>query len=133
MGKVILSSMKTDYVVENDGIWVDVAKVEGLRLKIRSSDNPEYTAALASAAIKLNEKYPKISECPPEEKSAVRGELLARFILTGWEGLDEDYTQECALSTLKDHGYRKFCDIIEDEAAKLSRLRVAYTDDVVKN
>jgi len=82
-----LNKFLTDKSKEKDGVWVDAD--EGLRLKIRRSGNPDYNNFIRERSKGLGRAL-RHSAKGIEELSKVTKQGASKFVLVGWENLEDE-------------------------------------------
>lgn len=126
-----ISKIKTDLAAETNGVWVPYEG--GSRLLIARIGNPEYEQAV----LKLSEPYGQGFRQDADAMRQVTREAMARHILLGWEGIEDDdgvsipYSFETALKFLTE--YRDFYRHVMTEAMNRENFRVKQRQDVVGN
>lgn len=118
-----ITEFATDETKETGGVWIDYAA--GLRLKIASTDNREYTRFMLENTGVLSQRGSRLRSLTAIEKvERVACEGVAKYILLDWEGLEDgegnavEYSFAKALEYLR--GYKRFrmdvLEIAQDEA-----------------
>lgn len=128
---VKLSSLSLDLERERAGEWREIPDWPGVRVKVRSSHNPEYVSAHGQMVTRLVRKYGR-KQIPPEVLSEEMGRLCAQYILVDWDGLDEKYSLAVAIETLTNPAFRRVLDAIMAEAAQVGERDVEYVDEYVE-
>jgi len=127
-----LQSLKADLARENEGDWVEIPELPGVRLKVRSFHSPAYKTARDLAVQRLFRKFGK-EPVPPETLAKEYGRLYAEHILLGWDGFDTAYTPELALELLADPAWRALFAAIEYAANKLADVETEFVESAEKN
>jgi hypothetical protein len=127
-----LSSLAIDVKRETDGEWFDIAQFPGLRLKLRGFGYGPYLKAKSIVEGRWVRKYGR-DPVPPEIQYRENGKLYSDFILVGWDGLDEAYSQDRGLEILQDPGYRWLHDEIRFYAGKIAEVDAEFVEDSAKN
>lgn len=99
---VKLSAFATDIKAQNDGVWVDIPEVPGLRLRVRGVGYGPFQTEMRLVRSRLFRKYPGTSPIPPELEAIENGRLYAKHLLLEWDGIEEPYAPELAMQTLTD-------------------------------
>lgn len=133
-----LSSIKADTARENDGDWVSVPDLPGVRLKVRSLEYSPYRMARDLLVQKFARKYGR-RPVPPEVTTAEFGKLYATHILLDWEGVADDsgvaikLTREVAIEYLTDPEFRRLTAAVEWAASMVAETEADFTEDSSKN
>lgn len=130
---VKLSSLKSSLQKEREGEWIAAPDIgPEVRFLVRSTNFPDFTAARDEVTQKLTKKFDG-GRIPEEVLAKANGELLAEHILLGWEGLDEEFSQDLALSILSDEEHRVMRTGVLIAAAKVGRADVEFVEGGAKN
>lgn len=129
---VSLSSMRANTRRENDGDWIDIPDLPGVRLKVRGAGYGPYQMAKSIVEGRWARRYGQ-DPVPVETALAENGRLYAEHILLGWEGFDEDYTEEAARHFLTDPGFRQLHEHIRYAMERVAKTEVAFVEDAAKN
>lgn len=86
---VKLGSLRVDLKRENDGDWVDVPDLPGLRLKVRGAGYGPYQMAKSIVEGRWGRRYGK-DPVPIEVMLRENGRLYAEHILVDWDGFVDD-------------------------------------------
>lgn len=112
-----LSSLKTNVVQEEEGVWVPYA--QGIQLRIARYGNRSFKARMERLT-KPHLRQIRKNSFPEEEAQKFLNECLAHHVLLGWKGLDGEngkplkYTPDEALKILSDPEYQDFYnDVVE--------------------
>lgn len=109
-----LKALRTDTLLEQEGIWVDYEA--GVRVKVARLSNTKFEQALRTAS-KPHLRQIRSKRAPLDLIENLTREAAARHILLGWENLDDDdgtpipYSPERALEIFNDptlHDFYKF-------------------------
>lgn len=127
-----ISSIKNKTSVEREGDYIDISDWPGVKLGVRSLENPAYKLAIDILVQKYARKY-KGKPAPPEVRDADIGRLLAEHILFDWSGFDEPYTPEFAADLLGSAEGRDFVKQVSWAASQVGETEVEFVADAVKN
>lgn len=127
-----LSSVKNNVEAEREGDYISIPDWPGVSLGVRSTESPAYKLAIDQLVAKYARLY-KGKTAPPEVRDADIGKLLARHILFGWEGFDEEYSEARALELLGSAEGKKFAAQVSWAAAQIGETEVEFVTDAVKN
>lgn len=127
-----LNSIAVDTELELNGQYVDIPDWKGVSLGVRSLEIEEYKIAVEQAVEALARKYDG-ALIPPKEREIVIGSLLAKHILFGWKGIDQEYSAEFARDFLGSERGRNLANKVLWAARKVGRVNAKFQDDTVKN
>lgn len=122
----------------DDATWVDSDLIPGLRLKVRPLDWPAYTNARTNLFLRLGRTY-KREAVPEKVRILGLGELYARHLLAGWDGLGDDdgreipHSEDKALELLTDWDYRRLIEAVEAASSSLTQANVETVEAAAKN
>lgn len=115
-----ITSIKTDIAKAAAGIWVgDIPDFEGVRLKVRPSNNPDYRQ-LYSQLVETTPRHLKRAGVVKDydTKVSISARCLADTVLLDWEGFEDDkdkpvpYSPELAKQWLLDPEMAAFRDAV---------------------
>ena len=123
----------TDESLEEEGVWQDFG--DDLKCKIARMGNKNYQKEFQ----KLSKPYKKqirrgtLNDAKAEE---ILIKTMAKAILLGWEGLEEDgnpvpYSEKNAIHILTE--YKDFRDLIGDYADDLEAYKIEEDEEAEKN
>lgn len=130
-----LTSLRADLKRENEGDWVDIPELPGLRLKVRGGAYGPYQAAKSIVEGKWARRYGR-NPVPVEELLRENGRLYAEFILVDWQGLDdggEPVSVEQARDILTDPAFRDLHEHIRYAMLMVSQTEAEFVEDAAKN
>lgn len=127
-----LSSIKNNVEAERDGTMIPIPEWPGVSLAVRSLEAPAYKLAVDQLVQRYARVY-KGKSAPPEIRDADIGKLLARHILFGWDGFDEDYSEERALDLLGSPEGNNLVKQVSWAAGQVGEKEVEFVTDAVKN
>lgn len=111
-----ISSIKADLEKVESGVWIsDIPDFEGVRLKVRPSDNPDY-GALYQQLVETTPRNLKRGGVvkDAETKTKIAARCLADTVLVDWDGFEDDdgkplpYSAPLAKQWLLDPQYAAF-------------------------
>lgn len=128
-----LSEAKTDVARVEQGAWVDkIPELEGLRLKVRGSNNKDWRKLQLRLYNAVPRKKRMGGSLDPAEQDRITNTCLVNTCLLDWDGLEDDegkpipFSKETAAKILNDEQYARLRDGVlwaatvvgqEDEAA----------------
>lgn len=127
-----LSSIKTNPAAELEGDYISIPEWPGVSLGVRSLEIPAYKIALDILVQRFARKY-KGANAPPAVRDAEVGKLLGQHILFGWEGFEEEYTQESAIELLGSPEGRNLVKQTLWAASQVGETEVEFIADETKN
>ena len=138
-----IKGTKVDSARGERGDWVDnIPGMGDLRLNVRSFNNTDYQAFLASEVAKVPAKDRvgglQTGALLPHIRDAILTRGAAAHILRDWQNLSEgesviDYSAEAAMNYLADPDYRVFRNAVEWAAEQVERVRENEVQAVVGN
>ena len=129
---VKLASLKANLPRENDGDWIQIPDLLGVRLLVRSFHYGPYKTALAQVQQRFRRKY-GYDGAPDDVAAREAGKLYADHILLGWEGLDVPYSRETALEVLTDPAHRAMRGHVDYASAKVAETSAEFIEDASGN
>jgi hypothetical protein len=129
-----LSKLKVDAKKETDGVWVEVG--EGLELLIAGADNPEYRK-YRDKLVKPFIRRVRTNLMSAEDTEDITRRAMARYVLLGWRGLEDDdgnpiqYSEKKALEILRES--RELFNIVADFASDRALFRAEVEGESEKN
>lgn len=130
---VKLGSLRADLKRENDGDWVDIPDLPGVRLKVRGAAYGPYQAAKSIVEARWARQYGTRKPVPIDISLRENGRLYAEHILLGWEGFDEAYDEDRAREILIDPGYRELHEHIRYAMQAVAQTEAEFVEDTAKN
>lgn len=138
--KLKLSSIKANLKRQHEGDWIAYDPWPGVRFKVSSFTSPAYRHAAQIMAEKIAKDHKPTSELTLEDFTLRdklmherNGDLLAEHILHGWEGIDEEYSEELARERLTDPEFEALNLAVRSCAIKLSDINAEFVGQVEKN
>lgn len=133
-----LNSVKRDLAREAEGEWIDIAEWPGVRLKVRSINNKDYTNARDAKMTALSRSLGRV---PFEAEMAPHiAKLAASFLLLGWEGLivgdgetPTEYGASIALEVLTDPAMSPLVAQVIWAAGRVGTREAEFVGDATKN
>lgn len=134
---VKLGSLKADLRRESEGDWVVIPPEligdgEGVRLKVRALTYGPYRMAVDDLVQKWGRKY-QGKGAPRDVAYEADGELLAKYILLDWDGLDEPFSKGRALELLTDPAFRVLQTAVSYAARSLALVTAEAGEAERKN
>lgn len=129
---VKFASARVDLTDEAKGEWVPSRAFPGVEFLVSSIQLPSFVTARDLLLQRLARKY-KGLPVPLDVKHAELGQLVAKHILHGWRGFDEEYTPELAVSSLRDREFRDLLSDVELCAASVGEANVQFVEDELGN
>jgi hypothetical protein len=134
----------TELAVDNDraenGAWVDdIPELQGLRLKVRSSQNADWRRLQAKLMDAVPRKKRMGGRMDPDEMDRIMGSCLLNCCLLDWEGLEDDedkpipFSKQMAQKLLTEPEYRRFRDGVIWAASVVADNTETEREDVAKN
>lgn len=130
---VKLGSLRADLKRENDGDWIDIPELPGVRLKVRSLHYGPFQAAKSITDGRLARQYPGNTTVPPDVLHRENGRLYGEHILLGWDGFDEPYSEERASEVLADPEYRELHEHIRYAMRAIALIDAEFIEGAGKN
>jgi hypothetical protein len=127
-----LSGLKVDLSNEEQGEWKPSADLPGVEFLVSSLQTPAYQIARDLLIQKWTRKFHR-QPVPADVRHDELGKLIAKHILHGWRGFDEDYSPETAEAMLRDRSYRALLSAVENCAAEVGDADIEYIEDAAKN
>ena len=129
---VKLGSLRADVRKVNEGDWVVVPELPGVRLRVRGLSYGPYQMELSQVAQRLMRRYGK-EPIPPEVNDREMGRLYNKHILLEWDGFDEPYAPERALDALTDPAFGELRMHVGYAARKVGEAEIDFVEDAAKN
>ncbi len=135
-----LNDMAVDPERQENGAWVDdIPEMEGLKLKVRGSNNADWRR-LQSRLIEAVPRKKRIGgRLDPDEQDRIMSSCLLNCCLLDWEGLEDDdgkplpYSKPMAQKLLYEAQYRRFRDGVVWAASIVADNLGADQDDTSGN
>lgn len=131
-----LGSLRADLKRENDGDWVDIPELPGLRLKVRGAAFGPYQAAKSIVEGKWVRKFGR-KPVPVEMALEENGRLYAQHIVVDWDGLVDDDGAPVPVNQagdiLTDPAFRELHEHIRYAMGEVSRTEAEFVEDAGKN
>lgn len=128
---VKFSSLAADTAKEQQGDWVDVPDLPGVRLLVKSFNDPKYRVARDLLVQRLARKQGRNKPTAAEETEVAFGRLYADHILLGWEGFDVPYSAAAAREALTDVAYRDLRRYVEQAATQVGATEVEFVEEAL--
>lgn len=130
---VKFSSFKTDKAKVNNGTRIELPG--GLVLIIARFGNTRFANYITKHGSKFS-KVPYAIDDDDDDGDPIVREAIARYILLGWENLEDDdgnnieYSVETAIELLKEEEFRK---VVIAESQDIDNFRLTETKETAKN
>lgn len=128
-----LNSLRADLRRENDGDWVEIPDLPGVRLKVRGAAYGPYQAAKSVVEGRWARQYGTRKPVPIDISLRENGRLYADYILLGWDGFDIEYSEDTARDVLTDPAYRDLHDHIRYAMQTVAATEAEFVEDAAKN
>lgn len=135
-----LNEVAVDVDRGENGAWVgDIPELQGLRLKVRSSQNNDWRKLQAKLQDAVPRKKRIGGRMDPEEMDKILSSCLLSCCLLDWEGLEDDdgaaipYDKKMAQKLLTEPEYRRFRDGVIWAASIVSENIETDREDVAGN
>lgn len=133
-----------DLAIDNDraenGAWVDdIPEVQGLRLKVRASQNADWRRLQAKLLDAVPRKKRLGNRLDPEEQDKIITACLLNCCLLDWEGLEDSdgkpipYSKQFAQKLLTEGEYRRFRESVIWASSVVAETEQANADDTTGN
>lgn len=129
---VKFASAKVDLTKEADGEWVPSRMFPGVEFLVSSIQLPSFATARDFLFQRWARKY-KGQPVPLDIKHDELGKLVAKHILHGWRGFDEEYSADLADKSLRSREYRDLLSDIELCASQVGEANVQFIEDEAGN
>jgi hypothetical protein len=134
-----ISELAVDADRQENGAWVDnIPELEGLRLKVRGSNNLDWRK-LQNKLLDAVPRKKRIGRLDLEEAEGIQTKCLLNCCLIDWEGLEDEqgkpipYDKEMAKKLLTDPEFRRFRDGVVWAANIVADLKEEDEKDAVGN
>jgi hypothetical protein len=114
-----MSELAVDADRQENGAWVDdIPEVQGLRLKVRGSNNVDWRRLQAKLMDAVPRKKKLGGRLDPDEQDRIISSCLLSACLLDWDGLEDDdgkplpYSKAMAQKLLTEPQYRRFRDSV---------------------
>lgn len=130
-----LSSIQTN--VSDDGDWVEIPEWPGVRLKVRSINSKDYQVGRQFLVQKLTRRLGRQPTNPEMEPEL--GRLVAKHLLRGWEGIDDDagkpleFTPVTGTEYLTNAAYAELEGQVIWAASVVGASTAQFSEDAIKN
>ncbi len=127
-----LSSAKVDLTKEDQGEWMPAADLPGVEFLVSSLQTPAFVTARDLLLQRWARKY-RGQPVPVDVRHDEMGKLVAKHILHGWRGFDEEYSAEKGEATLRDRSFRTVLSAVELCAAQVGEANIAFVEEASGN
>lgn len=135
-----MSELKIDTAKVEQGDWVDkIPEMQGLRLKVRGSNNKDWRRLQGRLLDAVPRKKRVGGRLDPDEQDRITSTLLLSACLLDWDGLEGDdgqplpYSKEKANEFLTDPQYGKFREAVVWAATVVAEQQETEREEDTKN
>lgn len=129
---VKLNSVKVDIDQETNGTWVDSTFYPGVSYLVRGIHYQPFETARDLGAQALAKRF-RTQPIPLAERNEALGTAIAKHLLLGWKGFDEEYEPSLAQSMLIDPSFRNLLDDVLRASTKVGEQDLEFTEKLAKN
>lgn len=122
------------------GDWINVVpEMQGLRLKVRGTNNKDWRKLQAKLLDAVPRKKRMTGRIDPDEAERITNLLLLNCSLIDWDGLEDDdgkpipYSRDMAETLLTDPSYRRFRDAVANAANLVGEQNAEDVEDASGN
>jgi len=126
-----LASLRVDLEREKTGDWIPYPEWPGVEFNVSSTQIPEFVTARNGMNKRLAKSYKGV-DVPESVRTTELGKILAKHILHGWRGLDEEYTPERAYEILSDWAFREVVNAVFYCAALIGQSDAEFVEEAGK-
>ncbi len=127
-----LSSVRSDPAREEEGEWVNIPDLPGVRFRVRSFNYGPYKAQRSIVFARLARKYGR-EPVPDQIMVKELGQLYHKYILLEWDGFDVPFSPETARDVLTDPTYRTLLDHVDYAANRVGQAEVEFVEQAAGN
>lgn len=127
-----IASIKNNVAVEREGQYIEIPEWPGVSLGVRSTEYGPYKIALDQLVQRLARKY-RSKTVDPEERDNEIGRLVAKHILFGWKGFDQEYTADFAEELIGSAEGRDLARHTLWAAGRVGETEIEFVVEAVKN
>lgn len=135
-----MSELAVDADRQENGAWVDdIPEMEGLRLKVRGSNNADWRRLQARLIDAVPRKKRIGGRLDPDVQDSIMSSCLLNCCLLDWDGLEDDdgntilYDKKMAEKLLKEPEYRRFRDSVVWAASVVAENASADQEETAGN
>ena len=135
-----MSELAVDADRQENGAWVDdIPEMEGLRLKVRGSNNADWRRLQARLMDAVPRKKKIGGRLDPDEQDRIMSSCILSCCLLDWDGLEDDngkpipYSKEMAKKLLTEPQYRRFRDGVVWAASIVAENTVVEQEETAGN
>ena len=135
-----ISETAVDVDRQENGAWVDdIPEMEGLRLKVRGSNNADWRRLQARLIDAVPRKKKIGGRLDPDEQDRIMSSCLLNACLLDWSGLEGDdgqslpYSKPMAQKLLTEPQYRRFRDGVVWAASIVAENLTVDQEDAAGN
>lgn len=129
---VKLNSVKVDIDRETAGTWIESTSYPGVSYLVRGIHYQPFETA-RDLGIQALAKSFRTQPIPLAERNEVLGASVAKHLLLGWKGFDEEFEASLAQSMLIDPSFRNLLDDVLRASAKVGEQDLEFTEKLAKN
>lgn len=128
-----LKNYKTDAKKENEGVWQNLG--DGVKVLVARWNNKNFNRVM-EGLMKPHQYALRNNNLPDDVAAEILSKVMARTVLLGWEGLEEDgvpvvYSQKEALRVLTD--YKDFKAHVQSVAQSMEVYKSQEDEETEKN
>lgn len=127
-----ISSIKNNVVAEREGAYIEIPEWPGVSLGVRSTEYAPYKIALDQLVQRLARKY-RSKPVDPTERDNEIGGLVAKHILFGWKGFDQEYSEDYASELLRSPEGRDLAKQVLWASGRVAETEIEFVVEAVKN
>jgi hypothetical protein len=135
-----MSELAVDADRQENGAWVDdIPEVQGLRLKVRGSNNADWRRLQAKLMDAVPRKKKLGGRIDPDEQDRILSSCLLSTCLLDWDGLEDDdgkplpYSKTMAQKLLTEPEYRRFRDSVLWAASIVAENLTVEQEEIAGN
>jgi hypothetical protein len=128
-----LSSLRVDIKREREGEWVTSKQFEGISYQVRSTNSPEYVSAQQKSLRAIQVLIRDNKPIDQDKLHADEARIVVQYLLLAWKGLDEEFSEEVALTELVEPAARPLLNDIIECASRVGRNELEYIEQDAKN
>ena len=135
-----MSELSVDVDRQENGAWVDdIPEMEGLRLKVRGSNNADWRRLQARLVDAVPRKKRMGGRLDPDEQDRIMSSCLLNCCLLDWDGLEDSdnkpipYSKDMAKQLLTEPQYRRFRDGVVWAASVVAENAALDQEEIAGN
>lgn len=134
-----LSEFKIDPNRKEDGAWVDIPQLPGVKFKVKGIGNREWNKVAEREAIHIPFSERKGGEIPSERQETITNTCILEAGLLDWSGIVDDdgeavpYSAEVASKLISDPAYERFRDAVLSACHRVVEIEDDHQKEAEKN